>query len=415
MKTVGVIGAGVSGLTAAYYLQNDYKVTVFEANSYIGGHTNTISLSNGLAVDTGFIVFNDKNYPNFCKLLKRLNVESQDSDMSFSYSSKQTNIAYSSDLPWGLFANKKQLFSLKYWRFLKEISRFNQVAVESVELDKLGNETIEDFLKKNQFSKYLVLNYIIPMGAAIWSASFEETLLFPAKSFLNFWYNHCLLQVQNRPTWKTVKGGSKTYVDALLKQARFNYYVNAPVQNIKRNSHFIDLYIKGQESQKFDYIILACHADQSLNLLEQPSEEEVSLLSKWHYSSNEAVLHTDTSICPVQRQAWASWMVRDFGNYQLSDAVSVTYWMNRLQSLNTPETYLVSLNCPVTINPNSIERTINYTHPIFNTSSLESQKNLDRLNKNGHTYYCGAYFGYGFHEDGVRSGMNVARALGVSC
>ena len=272
-----------------------------------------------------------------------------------------------------------------------------------------------EFCRNHQFSEFFVLNYLIPMGAAIWSASFDETTKFPAKSFLQFWHNHCLLQVNDRPVWRTIKNGSKSYIEAMEAQSNWTVYTNTPVQSVRRQSSGATVYLENGNSHQFDAVILATHADQSLKIIESATKDEEQLLGAWNYSSNQTILHTDTSCIPKQKSAWASWMVRDYGDYQLKDGVSVTYLMNRLQRLKTKETYLVSLNTPVNIDEQKQLRTIHYEHPIFNQASLETQSSLSTLNQTGPVYYCGAYFGYGFHEDGVRSGVDVAKALGGEC
>ena len=410
-RKIAVIGAGVAGLTAAYYLSKKHHVTLFEKNHYCGGHANTVSNANdgNLAVDTGFIVFNETNYPNFLNLIRELGVKYSDSDMSFSYSSQQPFFMYSSDFPKGLFGLKRHLISPKFYLLIKEILRFNRQTNTVLSQENLNGHSLQDYLAEYKFSQDLIDYYVIPMGAAIWSASFNETLAMPAKNFLNFWKNHGLLQIK-KPKWLTISGGSRQYVNAIKKQFSGQILQNIPISSIKRSSEGVNLYCEAEEPRHFDDVVIATHADEAYQLLADPSVEEKKLLSVWTYSKNHTVFHHDESHMPSRKKCWASW------NYLKStkeDAVSVTYYMNRLQNLNTTKNYFVTLNPTSAVKESHIIKKLLYEHPCFTKESIATQSMLPSLNGKNRTYFCGSYFGNGFHEDAVSAAINVVQQFGV--
>ena len=405
MKHLAIIGSGISGISSAYILSQKYKISLFEAAPKLGGHTNTIKLENGLAIDTGFIVFNKKNYPNFCKFIQQLNVDSIESNMSFAYFDALSKYHYASDFPKGIFSSKKNLLRPSFYRFLYEITRFNRLGTEA-SFTLNSDITIHEFLTQNGFSKKLINEYVIPMGAAIWSTSQKDTYKFPAKTFLSFWNNHHLLQIFNRPKWRTIKGGSDTYIKAVIEKTKLNYYLNHPINKIERTNTGATIYgPKG--SEKFDGVVIATHADQALKMLAKPSSKEKLLLGKWQYSQNQTILHQSKSIVPKKRSGWASWIYTRHNDEQMT----ATYWMNRLQALTTKDDYFVTLNAQKEISNDEIIYQTNYEHPMMTKASIATQKDLDSLNGYLNTYFCGSYFGNGFHEDGIRSAVNVGKHL----
>ena len=402
---IAIIGSGISGLGCAYILRNSYDVTLFEANPTLGGHTNTITTNTGLNVDTGFIVFNEKNYPNFCKLIDQLEVESIASNMSFGYFDQPQNYYYSSDFPAGLFSKKKNILSLSFYKFIFDIFRFNKIGRSELKKE-LIEKTIREYLDHYKFNSKFINEYVLPMGAAIWSTSHNDTEGFPAKSFLDFWNNHCLLQVFDRPKWHTIKNGSKSYIEAIIKKTNLKYFTNHPISKVTRHENGVVLYGPNGPSE-YDAVIIATHADQALSMLDSPSNDEEELLGKWRYSMNPTVLHSDSCVMPPNKSAWSSWMY----SRKNDNVMTSSYYMNRLQSLSGNRNYFVTLNPYQSINESTIIYKTNYEHPMMTKSSMGTQQDLSRLQGKQNTYYCGSYFGYGFHEDGFTSAINVGEYL----
>lgn len=421
MKKIAVIGTGISGLTSAYLLSRKHNVTVFEKNNYIGGHTATKDIElNGqsYAIDTGFIVCNNKTYPNFLKLLKQLKVALQPTEMSFSVLNKQSNLEYNGNTINTLFAQRRNIFSVKFWRLITEIIRFNKTCKERYSLDNIDkNETLGDFLSEHKFSEYFTQNYILPMGAAIWSTSLIEMLEFPLHFFIRFFYNHGLLNITDRPQWYVIPKGSREYIKPLIKSFEKNIHLNTSIKHVKRHNSNVEIVFSDNSTQVFDEVIFACHSDQALKLLEQPTDEELSILGDIPYSANEVVLHTDTNLLPARKLAWASWnyLLDDTSNQeQLTRSSCVTYNMNILQGLKTKEhTFCVTLNQTAKINPEKILATFTYHHPVFNQTSLNAQKRRDEICGINNTHFVGAYWHNGFHEDGVVSAVKVAKRFGI--
>ncbi len=414
-KKIAVIGAGAAGLTSAYLLHERYDVTLFEKNDYLGGHTNTLTVPDGpdagTPIDTGFIVFNDRNYPTLLKLFKRLGIQGQPSDMSFGVHAPSAGLQYSSYVPHGLFAQKINYFRPSFLRMITDILRFNRRAVEDLNAERLGEQTLGEYLRKGKYSLGFMNHYLIPMGAAIWSTDCKRMLDFPALTFVRFFFNHGLLALKGRPNWMSVPGGSQSYVKVIRKALEGRYHVSSPALRLKRNSDSVTV-TTSKGSQNFDLAVAAVHADEAFQLLEDPTPDEKRLLGVWSYSKNRAVLHWDDSVMPPNRSAWASW------NYHCESTssgapVSLTYHMNRLQSLKTKREYFVSLNLERPIDRAKIIREIDYTHPLYTPASMRTQKELPLLNGSCRIYYCGSYFGYGFHEDAVKSAVQTAESLGV--
>ena len=410
-KKIAIIGSGISGIVSAYLLKDFYDVTLIEASARLGGHTYSVpikdpTLSNA-HIDMGFIVFNLDNYPLFTQFLTKLKVPYQDSDMSFGFYEKATQFYYSSDVPKGLFANKRNLVSPGFWRFLMSISQYNQQVQADIQSKQLNDLTVGQYLNERKFSKRLMDHYILPMGAAIWSCPKHEILTFPASAFFNFWQNHHLLTLGKRPTWKTIKGGSHQYINAFKSEFKGEIHLNSPVNKIVQLPQSVQVHMTNQVTIEVDYAIVATHADQALRLLEKASPLQRRLLGAWSYSNNQVDLHSDPSVMPPKRQAWASWSVQQS---RIDSSLQMSYYMNRLQQLQSPHDYLVSLNHRTQIQSKHIKHQVDFTHPIYNQASVATQSRLPELNE-GRVLFCGSYFGNGFHEDGVRSALHACQQL----
>lgn len=410
--TIAIIGSGISGLVAAYLLSRRHEVTLFEAGSKLGGHTNTIEVptANGLlAIDTGFIVYNDRTYPNFIRLLDQLGVATQPSDMSFSVQCARTGLEYNGDTLNTLFAQRRNLLRPAFYSMLREILRFNANAPKLLQTSQSGSLTLGAYLKEQRFAQSFIEQYIIPMGAAIWSTAPPQMLEFPARTFIQFFQNHGLLSIRDRPQWRVIQGGSCRYIEKLVAQSRFSTRLNTPVEQVTRTDSAVQI-STADGIETFDHVILAAHSDQSLAMLADASAAERQILGTIAYQPNEAVLHTDISLLPHNRRAWASWNCHlDAANEQ----VALTYHMNRLQSLPGTTQYCVTLNRTAAIAEAQILRKIRYHHPVFNAAAIAAQKRHAEINGQRRTYYCGAYWGYGFHEDGVNSALAVCRTFGI--
>jgi predicted NAD/FAD-binding protein len=409
---IAIIGSGISGLTAAYQLHRQHDVHVFEANNYIGGHTNTILVNdNGkdIPVDTGFIVFNEHNYPNLCRLFETLGVASRDSDMSFSVCCEKTGLEYNGTDLNRVFSQRKNLFNPKFLIMLKDILRFHKHAPGVLHGGLDDITTVAEFARQNAYSESFVENYLVPLGASLWSCPADRFRQFPIRFVLEFLDNHCMLQVDNRPQWKTVVGGSYQYIEPLTNGFRDKIYLNKAVSAVTRNNGKVDVHFSDNNVETFDEIILATHANTSRRLVRNIQADELAFLELFDYQANEAVLHTDTSILPTKQRTWASW------NYRIpaeeSQHASVTYNMNMLQGIESDKTYSVSLNQTRMIDPEKIIKRILYHHPVFKPgrNTAQSQHHL-MIRKEGISY-CGAYWGFGFHEDGVKSALSVCDAF----
>lgn len=407
---IAVVGAGISGLTSAYYLAKKHDVTVFEASNYLGGHTDThtVELSGRtFYVDTGFIVFNEQNYPNFSQLLSELKVSSQPTDMSFSVSNSKTGLEYNATDLDKLFCQRRNLLNVRFYRMLWDLVRFYREAPKLLSEDDDGL-TLGQYLSIHNYSEIFIHDHLIPMACALWSGPSLSVMDFPAQYFIRFMYNHHMLSLTNRPQWRVVKGGSKTYVDALVRHTDAEFLTGSPIHRIERHQYGVTLTVHG-EKQHFDKVIIAAHADQALRMLDQPSETEVAILGGIGFQENEMQLHTDTTVLPGNRKAWASWNMRV--GPELQQQCTVSYHMNTLQSLSCPAELIVSLNSSHLIDPKKVLVQRRYAHPIYNLSTLNSQRRWQEIADSQHTYYCGAYWGWGFHEDGVNSALRVIQAL----
>jgi len=422
MKNIAIIGTGISGLTCAYLLAKKHKVTIFEKNNYIGGHTATKDVvvnNKSYAIDTGFIVCNDKTYPNFLKLLKQINVKLQPTEMSFSVFNKKTNLEYNGHTLNSLFAQRSNIFNIKFWLLINQIVKFNKRCKELyVGNDISERETLGDFLREQGFSDYFKQNYILPMGAAIWSTSLIEMEAFPLQFFIRFFHNHGLLNITDRPQWYVIPGGSREYIKPLTETVANNIELNSKICYVERHAHHIDIVFENGVIQTFDDVIFACHSDQALSLLKVPTPDEIDILGDIPYSANEVVLHTDTNLLPTRKLAWASWnylLDNTSNDEQLTRPSCVTYNMNILQGLtDTDETFCVTLNQTENIDPSKIIDTYHYHHPVFNQQSLRAQSRRSEICGHNNTHFAGAYWHNGFHEDGVVSALVVAKRFGVT-
>ena len=407
---IAIVGTGISALTSAHHLVKEHDVHLFEATDWIGGHTHTVDVSIGdtrYAVDTGFIVFNEHTYPNFLNLLEELGVAYKPSCMSFSVKCEQSGLEYNGTSFDTLFAQRKNAFNPSFLRMLWDIYRFYQSAEE---LLKRGDErTLGEFLTEERYSQTFIDKHIVPMAAAVWSAPPSQMMSFPLRYLLRFFHNHGFTKVTDRPQWYVIDGGSREYVKVLSKPFLDRIHLKSPVEKIQRFDDRVELTVKG-ETLAFDEVIIACHSDTALKLLSDPSQAEREVLGSIPYQRNDVVLHTDQSLMPKSKRAWASW------NYRLphqgqGDA-TVTYWMNRLQNL--PETapeFFVSLNQNDAIDSAHIVQTFVYDHPVYTDATLAAQARHGEISGVNRTHYCGAYWFYGFHEDGVKSGLRVVKAL----
>lgn len=457
-KRIAVIGSGVSGLTCAHYLIDAHDVTVFEANDYIGGHVNTIDVvlqdgkkskpsnTENSAIDTGFIVFNERTYPNFFRLLHELQVPFQATDMSFSVKNTARQFEYNGHTLNTLLSQRKNILNPKFWQFIKDVLQFNKhikqlrqdyeaARAKGQDISTFTEQTLGGYLAQKRYGKLFLDNYLLPMVSAIWSTSLDEVQAFPLVFFAQFFDNHGLLDVVNRPQWFTIKGGSKQYVNKLIPRfikAGGKVRVNSPVESVVREHEQVIVTVQSKdatdnrsENLVFDEVIFACHADTALKILKDASMDETDVLSHFRFTDNTAVLHTDTSVLPKKPLAWASWnyLIDEKASSKVTDETQfatntqaptkpvLTYHMNILQRLTKKHNYLVTLNHE--INDKQVIKRIDYSHPVFNKAAIAAQARWSSISGNGlHTHFCGAYWFNGFHEDGVRSGLQVCQSLG---
>ena len=410
---IAIIGSGISGLTSAYLLNRNHDITVFEANDYIGGHTHThnIKIKNKeYAVDTGFIVYNERTYPNFIKLLDTLGVERQLSTMGFSVKSASEDYEYAGESLNSLFAKRSNIFRLGFLRMLYEMYRFGKKS-DSTGLGLDVSITLGTYLRSENYSNEFINYFIIPMGAAIWSTPANKVLDMPAYFFIKFFYNHGMLEIINRPKWWVIKDGSSAYIKKIIKGFESKINLSSPIRTVSRLDNGIEIEIANSKKPLiFDAVVFATHSDQALGMLKDPTEKEKDILSSIPYQKNEVLLHTDSSVLPKRKLAWASW------NYQLDSnpesPVVLTYNMNILQSLDCDETFCVTLNDHQSVDKSKVLKKITYHHPLFTVKGIEAQKRKLEISGVNNTYYCGAYWHNGFHEDGVASAIEVCKHFG---
>ena len=402
---IAVIGSGISGLSSAYYLSKHHKVDLYEQSDHFGGHSYTYDIKEEdkiVPVDLGFIVFNELTYPNLINFFNELNVPFEKSNMSFSVSVKNTNVEYGGSGFNAIFANKLNLLNLKFLKMIREIISFYNHAPSLLQ-NNIEDKTLGDYLRRSKLSKYFIEYHIIPMVAAIWSMPFSKAKEMPLKLFLNFFINHGLFRLKNRPQWYTVTNRSRTYVKKILEKISGEIFKNYKINNISRSNDNVRISI-GNEYLDYDHVVLACHADQSLNILNDPSVKEKEILNKFTYVSNRAFLHTDENLMPSRKKAWSSW-----NSITKDNRTCITYWLNKLQNLKTNKNYFLTLNPVAEVEENKIIKQEKFTHPYFNNENVSLQKDLHLLQGKKRTWFCGSYFGYGFHEDGLKSSIDLVK------
>jgi len=411
-QKIAIIGSGISSLTSAYILSREHDVYIFEQNDYIGGHTHTHEVKDKdkiLNIDSGFIVYNENTYPNFINLLNQLGVERQHTQMGFSVKSQKKDFEYAGNSISSYFAQKTNLLKPSFLRMTYDILRFNKLSLdESYKIE--DSQSLNDYLTSHKFSKVFIDNYIIPMGAAIWSTSPRLMLDMPASFFIRFFKNHGLLQITNRPQWWVIKNGSKQYIKEIIKPFKENIRINTKVNHIKRKNGKVNIYLN-DNIEVFDSVVIGTHSDQALKLIKDPSVDEKNILKKIKYQKNTATMHTDQSILPNRKLAWASW------NYLINEnkdeLVTLTYNMNILQTLNSNRTYCVTINNTHEIDKSKIIKEIIYHHPLYTIESVDAQNRKSMICGKNNTFFCGSYWGYGFHEDGVNSAIDVCSKFGL--
>ncbi len=412
-----VVGGGVAGITAAYVLSKQHNVTLLEKNDYVGGHTNTRTVSDPLnpelQVDTGFIVCNPRNYTNFYKFLDQLDVKLQHSDMSFGFSCERSGLQYMGPSVKEFLMAPGNLLNPQFLAMVVEQFRFNKRALQDLRRGNLAEKPLGDYLRELGTSTYFFEHYLAPLIGSIWSAPDCNALEFPASTFITFFENHGMLEMSKRPQWQTVVGGSQTYVRAFRKGFPGTIRISSPARAIRRDEHGVTVALDGATPERYDKVVIAAHADEALKLLEDPSAEEISALSAWSYSRNRTVLHTDASVLGPKRRLWAAWNYKKRKDARPNSPVAITYYMNRLQNLKAQRDYFVTLNCNEQIDPRTVLYEVEYTHPVYTPTSPQSQRALRALNGTRHTYFCGAYMRYGFHEDAVISALQVAESFGL--
>jgi predicted NAD/FAD-binding protein len=410
---IAIVGAGISGLAVAHMLHREHELTVFEAAGYAGGHTNTIRVDTPDQthhVDTGFIVFNDRNYPNFERLLAQIGVAWQPSNMSFAVSDERGDFEYSSTSANGLFAKRAHLATPWFHRMLADVVRFQRAARELIASTQAKSPSLGHWVEELGVSKAFVDRVIVPQASAVWSADPRQMWSFPARFLAEFFDNHGMLQLRDRPQWRTIKGGSARYVEALTKPYKDRVRLSTPITSIRRDEDGVTVQPHTGDPEHFDHVVLATHSDQALALLADATDREHELLGAIAYQPNQAVLHTDERLLPRRRRAWASW------NYHLLDEppakTTLTYHMNRLQSIDADREFCVTLNHAEKIDPDKVIRTIDYSHPVFTADGQAAQERHHEISGHARTHFCGAYWGWGFHEDGVVSALRVAERFG---
>jgi len=410
---IAIIGSGISGLTCAYLLSRQHQVTLFEADGRIGGHTHTVDVDwqgRRYGVDTGFIVYNDWTYPNFIRLLDQLGVASRPTEMSFSVHDPASGQEYKGHTLGSLFARRRNLLSPGFWGMLRDILRFNREATADLQAQRIDATTrLGDYLRDRRYGQRFIDHYIVPMGSAIWSMSPAGMLEFPLQFFVRFCHNHGLLSVNQRPQWRVLEGGSRAYIEPLCARFRRRIHLDCPVQRVSRDTDGVTVHSR-RGPERFDKVIFACHSDQALALLDTPSVDEVDVLGALAYAHNEVLLHTDTRLLPQRQKAWASWNYRLGGPPQAPAAL--TYNMNILQGFDAPVTFCVSLNQSESVDPAKVLARFDYAHPQYSLAGIAAQARQNDLQGQQHSYFCGAYWANGFHEDGVVSALTVAEHFG---
>ena len=417
MERIAIIGSGISGLGCAYFLHQRYDITLFEAGSYIGGHTNTIAVREGaceVAVDTGFMVYNEVTYPLLTRLFNELKVPTKETVMSFSVQHGPSGVEWNGAGLNTLFAQRRNLLSLRHWRFLIQLNRFNNEAVAALNDPAFQFMTLAEYVAARGYGQDFIDRYLVPMGGAVWSTPPDKMLLFPAITLLRFWHNHGFLGLHTQHQWRTVDGGSREYVKRLIPPFADRIHLHTPVQSVRRTAAGAEITTERFGTQTFHKVILASHADQSLRLLADPTAREIEVLSAFKYQANKTHLHTSAQFMPRTKRCWAAWNYKSKVLPGHGNEVSTTthYWMNALQGVSDKVNYFVSLNAGDEVPAASVCKEIDYEHPLFDLKAIAAQKEIPALNDPaGRTFYCGAWTRYGFHEDGLLSAHNVCGKL----
>lgn len=410
-KKVAIIGTGMAGMSAAYFLKDHFDLTIFEKNDYIGGHTNTVYIKEGeeeKPIDSGFIVFNEVTYPLMLKLFKELDVPYYDSDMSFSVFETKSGLEYNGSSFWnGLFAQKRNLLSPTYWKMLLDIKRLCKVAPKIISDEKYETMTVRDFVKKEGYGQEFLDHFVVPMSSAVWSTPQDKMLDFPMKMLVRFFLNHGFLGLDTQHQWKTVEKGSQTYKLKIINRFKDKIQINNGVTSVEVKDSSVEVISRDGATHHFDHVIFSCHADESLQLIKNPSARQKELLTPFKYQENVAILHTDPSVMPKLKKNWSSWNFV----YRNKDAFTV-YFMNRLQKISDKVNYFININGEEFVDKNKIIKRIVYHHPVFDAHTYKAQESLPELNKNSpKLYFCGAYFRYGFHEDALFSSVSLCEEI----
>lgn len=411
---IAIVGTGISGLVAAHLLHREHEISVYEANSYVGGHSHTVRVdtaSGSYAIDTGFIAMNDRNYPRFSRLLERLGVPTQPTHMGFSVKGEHEDFEYAGT-PRGIFCQPRNLRSPAFLRMLRELLRFNRLLRELLARGERDPRSLGEFVDEHGFSHMFINRLIVPQASAVWSADPRQMWSFPVHFMADFFANHGMLGFRDRPRWSTVAGGSVAYVDAITRPFRERIALDTPVRSLTRAADHVELVAAGHEPQRYDHVVIAAHSDQALAMLTDPSDAEAEILGAIPYQANEAVLHTDSTLLPRRRAARQAW------NYHLlaepRPMTTVTYYMNRLQRLDAEEDFCVTLNLGEAIDPARVIRRIRYAHPVYSARGVDAQRRHATISGSRRTHYCGAYWGWGFHEDGVVSALKALEPFGAA-
>ncbi|MDA8791835.1 FAD-dependent oxidoreductase [Bacteriovoracaceae bacterium] len=408
MKKMAIIGTGVAGMSAAYFLKDNFDITVFEKNDYIGGHTNTVEVFDGeqnCPMDTGFMVFNNKTYPNLVKLFEKLKVPIKNTDMSFSVRNESLDLEYNGSNLDGIFSQRKNIINLKFIKMLVDVLKFNSDAPNMLKNSENQNLSIIEYVKKLGLGNYFFENFLVPMSSAVWSTPMDKMAHFPATSLVRFFHNHGFVGVNTQLQWKTVEGGSREYRKRLIDSFKGNIHLNAQVESIYQDGNKVRIKVNGNEHE-FDKVIVASHADETLKMLQNPSELQYQVLSKFSYQKNIATVHTDQKVMPNLKKNWSSWnfMMRGQNAYTV-------YYMNKLQGVSDKRDFFVNINGEEYVDPNHIIQQITYHHPVFDVEAVKAQQKIDTLNQHEHLNFCGSYYRYGFHEDALLSSVNLCSSI----
>lgn len=414
MQKLAIIGTGIAGMGCGHLLHKKYNITFFEQNDYVGGHTNTITVDEDgqpIYIDTGFMVFNFETYPHLTQLFKEINAPIKKTDMSFSVQHTESGLEYCGSGLNGLFAQRKNFFNIRHIKMLMQISRFNKESVNILDNHQYDNYSLADYIKEFNYDDDMLWKYLIPMSSAVWSTPMEDMLNFPIVTLVRFFKNHGFLGLNTQHQWYTLQNGSQAYREILIKPFKDKILTNNGVTKVIRKEKNVVIHTSDKTVHEFDKVIFASHADQTLRIIENPTEEEKQLLSPFKYQKNAAIVHTDESVMPKNKKVWSSWNYR-IENKNGQQIPTTIYWMNSLQQVSKKKNYFVSINpIPGSISKNKILKTVDYEHPLFDIAAMKAQQELYKLNKQGPLYYCGSYFKYGFHEDAFASAVELCKKL----